>query len=105
MGPAAYHGATGGCDCQSDCYSEPCSCGCGSEGNCPAGDMLDAVKCAKKTLLKEKIKARLEAQMGKKLDAAADLAVEMYMGKMEMKKMKHEKMDEMMQKMSNLMNQ
>ena len=53
--------------------------------------------------MKEKIKDRLEKEMGPKLDSAADLAVEMLMGKMEMKQqdMKHKK--EMMVRMKEMM--
>ena len=64
---------------------------------------MDAVKCAKQCLLKDKIKAKLEAKMGKHLDEVADLAVEMLMGKMEMKKAKHAKQQQMMEKMQNVM--
>jgi hypothetical protein len=100
--------AASGCQCQmsqcgSSCCSESCSCGCGASYNCPAGDLLDAVHAAKKCLLKDKIKERLEAKMGAHLDGMADLAVEMLMGKMEMKKQKKMKQQEMMEKMKSVM--
>jgi hypothetical protein len=53
--------------------------------------------------LKDKIKERLEAKMGAHLDGMADLAVEMLMGKMEMKKQKKMKQQEMMEKMKSVM--
>jgi hypothetical protein len=74
-------------------------------GNCQAGDLLDTVKAAKHHLLKEKIKTRLESQMGKKLDQMADIAVEMLMMKMEMKKQKMERKDALMSKLQGVMDQ
>ncbi len=38
--------------------------------------MMDLTRCAKKELLKEKIKANLEKKMGSKLDKMADLLVD-----------------------------
>lgn len=64
---------------------------------------MDAVKGAKKCLLKDKIKQRLEAKMGKHLDEMADMAVEMLMGKIEMKKQKQMKQQQMMEKMKGMM--
>ncbi len=81
-----------------------CSCGCGKIGNCPAGDLQDAVKHAKKVLLKEKIKERLEKKMGKKLDAMADLAIEIYFGKKNMMKEKEARIDAMTSKIDDVMN-
>jgi hypothetical protein len=105
MGSSQGCHASGEGECQSSCCVEKCSCGCGSCGNCPAGNLLDAVKCAKKSLLKEKIKDRLEKSMGKHLDQMADLAVEMLMAKHEMKKEKMQKKHEMMQKMQEIMSE
>jgi hypothetical protein len=39
-------------------------------------DLLNIVNCAKKQLLKEKIKANLENKIGAKLDKVADLLVD-----------------------------
>ena len=44
---------------------------------CPIEELVSVAKCAKKELLKEKIKIRLEKEIGDKLDQVADLAVEM----------------------------
>src|SRR4051812_45763850 len=47
-------GGQSSCACSSSCGcggQERCSCGCGASGNCPAGNLMDAVKCAKKSLL------------------------------------------------------
>lgn len=79
-----------------------CSCGCGKTGNCMFGDLIDVTKEAKHKLLKEKIKTRLEKEIGPKLDMMADMAVEMLKGKMEMKKAKMERKRQMMEKMKDM---
>lgn len=102
-------GGGGSCCSQSSCSGGSCcsgggcSCGCGAEENCPGGDLYDAAKHAKKCLLKEKIKARLESKMGKKLDQMADMAVEILLAKWEMKKQKEEKMSSMTAKLGTIL--
>ncbi len=67
-----YKNCTGkpGCDTPSGKKS-----GCKKdEGHC-VDDLLKIVHCAKKQLLKEKIKANLEEKIGTKLDKVADLLV------------------------------
>ncbi len=48
---------------------------CNKGGGHDLSDMMDLTKCAKKELLKEKIKANLEKKIGPKLDKIADLLV------------------------------
>ncbi len=54
---------------------------CSKQSKCDKGGghniskMMDLTRCAKKELLKEKIKANLEKKMGSKLDKIADLLV------------------------------
>ena len=56
--------------------------GCSKKPKCDKGGghkiskMMDLTRCAKKELLKEKIKANLEKKMGSKLDKIADLLVD-----------------------------
>lgn len=56
--------------------------GCKKKSKCNKGrghdlsDMMNLTKCAKKELLKEKIKANLEKKIGSKLDKIADLLVD-----------------------------
>ncbi len=69
-------------ECPSD-KSEKCSSDtkCKKKSKCDKGgghgisDMMNLTKCAKKELLKEKIKANLEKKIGTKLDKIADLLV------------------------------
>ena len=70
------------CECEEGkCSCNEQSCGC-EQGGCCEGeyDKLDMflymAKGAKMELLKEKMKKRLEASHGKKLDKVADLIVE-----------------------------
>lgn len=55
---------------------------CGEHSHCNKGgshkinEMLDLTRCAKKELLKEKLKANLEKKVGAKLDKVADLLVD-----------------------------
>ena len=55
---------------------------CKNESKCDKGgchkidEMLNLTRCAKKELLKEKIKANLDKKIGTKLDKVADLLVE-----------------------------
>ncbi len=48
---------------------------CNKGGGHDLSDMMDLTKCAKKELLKEKIKANLEKKIGPKLDKIANLLV------------------------------
>ena len=48
---------------------------CDKGGGHDLSDMMGLTKCAKKELLKEKIKANLEKKIGPKLDKIADLLV------------------------------
>jgi len=56
--------------------------GCSKKAKCDKGgghkikEMMNLTKCAKKELLKEKIKANLEKKIGTKLDQIADLLVD-----------------------------
>jgi len=56
--------------------------GCKEKSKCDKGgsrkinEMLDLTRCAKKELLKEKLKANLEKKVGSKLDKVADLLVD-----------------------------
>ena len=67
----------GKCSCSNECDEQ---CGSGCECCREEYDKLDMflymAKGAKMELLKEKMKERLEAASGKKLDKAADLIVE-----------------------------
>ena len=64
--------------------SEKCSSdsGCSKKAKCDKGGgskvdkMMNLARCAKKELLKEKIKANLEKKMGAKMDKIADLLVD-----------------------------
>lgn len=61
------------------CSSEPnCSkkTECDKGGGSKINKMMDLARCAKKELLKEKIKANLEKKIGQKLDKIADLLVD-----------------------------
>jgi hypothetical protein len=49
---------------------------CNKGGSHGTSDMMNLTKCAKKELLKEKIKANLEKKIGAKLDKIADLLVD-----------------------------
>ena len=49
---------------------------CDKGGGHKISKMMDLTRCAKKELLKEKIKANLEKKMGSKLDKIADLLVD-----------------------------
>ncbi|MCR4289140.1 MAG: hypothetical protein NUV86_02620 [Candidatus Scalindua sp.] len=63
----------GECSSDKDCSKKP-KC---DKGGCHNIDkMMDLTRCAKKELLKEKIKANLEKKMGTKLDKIADLLVD-----------------------------
>lgn len=70
----------GKCSCSNERKEQ--SCGCESECRCCEGEyskldmFLYMAKGAKMELLKEKIKKRLEASHGKKLDKVAELIVE-----------------------------
>jgi len=55
-------------------YSKKAKCDKGGGHN--ISKMMDLTRCAKKELLKEKIKANLEKKMGSKLDKIADLLVD-----------------------------
>lgn len=71
------------CYHEKKCTSKPgCSTPCNKQSKCNKGgghsvdDMISLVHCAKKKLLKEKIKANLETKIGSKLDKVADLLVD-----------------------------
>ncbi len=55
-------------------------------------------KFAKRKILMEKIKVKLEAKIGKKLDAVADLAVEALLAKQNLADQKEESMNSWNQK-------
>lgn len=76
----------------------PCCESCGSEIPRHKGyvsEMIALVKRAKRELLKEKMKANLEAKIGKKLDGVADLFVNAMIDEY---KEKYEKMREFKEK-------
>lgn len=83
-----------------------CSCGSGCGGNemekSKMGELMEKVHFAKEMLLKEKIKVRLEAKIGKKLDKMADLAVEMLLNKWSMKQEKYAMKEAMMDKLESI---
>ncbi len=58
----------------SSCCKDKSKCSKGG-GHC-VSDLLKIARCAKKELLKEKIKANLEKKIGSKLDKVADLLVD-----------------------------
>ncbi len=58
----------------SSCCKDKSKCSKGG-GHC-VSDLLKIARCAKKELLKEKIKANLEKKIGTKLDKVADLLVD-----------------------------
>jgi hypothetical protein len=63
----------GKCSSDKDCSKKPkCNKGGGNKIN----EMMNLTRCAKKELLKEKIKANLEKKIGTKLDKIADLLVD-----------------------------
>ncbi|GAX62043.1 hypothetical protein SCALIN_C28_0245 [Candidatus Scalindua japonica] len=62
----------GRCSSNIDCNKKT---KCNKEGGCNIDKMMDLTRCAKKELLKEKIKANLEKKMGAKMDKVADLLV------------------------------
>mgnify|MGYP001619185067 CR=1 FL=1 len=69
----------GKCSCSSNCKEQSCECGngcgCGEE-QCSKLDMYFwLAKQAKMELLKEKMKKRLEASDGKRLDRVTELIV------------------------------
>ena len=71
------------CSHGSKCDSKQgCNTPCEKKSGCDQGethcvsDMIAVVRCAKKELLKEKIKAKLEKKVGLKLDKAADLLID-----------------------------
>ncbi|MDR4509564.1 MAG: hypothetical protein MRJ65_15275 [Candidatus Brocadiaceae bacterium] len=71
------------CCCGSHCSSNhTCHSHCKThggykkEGDHCVSDMLKLARCAKKELLKEKLKANLEKKVGDKLDKVADLLVD-----------------------------
>lgn len=80
--------------------------GCDSSDCCPKSHMEKMacmVKCAKMCLMKDKMKAHLEAKMGKKLDEAAALAVDVFLDGWDHKvghaKKKHEAEEKLMKLM------
>lgn len=61
------------CSSDSDCSKKT---KCDKGGGHKIDKMMDLTRCAKKELLKEKIKANLEKKIGPKLDKIADLLVD-----------------------------
>lgn len=97
-----YHGHQGGCSCGAG----SCSCGCcGDMEKDKMDELMETVKWAKESLLEEKIKAKLEVKMGKKLDKLADVAIEMFMNKWKMKHEKYAMKEAMMVKMESIMSE
>ena len=67
-----YHGKDGKCSSDTICKNKSKY---KKGGGHDLSDMMSLTKCAKKELLKEKIKANLEKKIGPKLDKIADLLV------------------------------
>ena len=67
--------------CSSDTKCEKKSRCDKGKGCLDVSDMMNLTKCAKKELLKEKIKASLEKKIGSKLDKVADLLVDAMLDK------------------------
>ncbi|MBI5046757.1 hypothetical protein HZC07_03425 [Candidatus Micrarchaeota archaeon] len=69
-------------ECESNCG---CESDCDSECGCPSPDELAMVvgKMAMYEALKDRVKKRMEAKMGPKLDKIADLIVEGFAGHMQ----------------------
>ena len=69
-----------GSSCGNSCEGGSCGagCECSSECGCPSPDELAMIvgKMAMFESLKERVKKKMEANMGKKLDKIADLIVE-----------------------------
>ncbi len=63
----------GKCSSDKDCSKKS---KCDKGGGHKINEMMNLTRCAKKELLKEKIKANLEKKMGSKLDKIADLLVD-----------------------------
>ncbi len=63
----------GKCLSDNDCSKKP---KCDKGGGHKINEMMNLTRCAKKELLKEKIKANLEKKIGTKLDQIADLLVD-----------------------------
>lgn len=66
-----HHGKDEKCSSQTSCKKKS---KCNKDGH-DLSDMMNLTQCAKKELLKEKIKASLEKKIGSKLDQIADLLV------------------------------
>lgn len=66
-------------------------------------ELMSAAKCAKKELMKEKIKAQLEKQIGGKMDEVAKLAADMFIGCWSAKMDACAKKEEAMKKMKEIM--
>jgi hypothetical protein len=99
------HEMAHGQECSGPMGQSSCAChgghGMGSEMD-HLMELKEMAKNAKHCLLKDKIKARLETKIGKKLDKMADLAVEMMMAKWKMKQEKQERKGMMMEKMKSI---
>ncbi|MDN3512382.1 MAG: hypothetical protein NG784_13915 [Candidatus Jettenia sp.] len=87
-----------------DSHGSKCkSYGCGhSHDGDYASEMFALVHCAKKELLKEKMKAHLEARIGEKLDKVADLFVNAMMDKYKEMRKCEKKHDEYEQKLKEI---
>lgn len=99
-GGSCQSGQQEGCSSGGGCCSSSQGCGCSSSG---CGEdkiamMFHVAKKAKMELIKEKVKKKLEAVEGKKLDKVADLLVEAMLGKYRMKQEAEKKMQEMYEK-------
>jgi hypothetical protein len=107
------HNTCSGPNCSPQSYgpSQQCgsSCGCksscGPKKPCPteqlahspaemASELIEAALCAKKMLMKEKLKAQFEKKMGQKMDEIADVVtsaiLDMWKNKQGGIKLKHE---------------
>ena len=72
--PSKTKQCSSGKDSDSSCCKEKSKCNKG--GSRCVSDLLKLTRCAKKELLKEKIKANLEKKIGSKMDKVADLLVD-----------------------------
>jgi len=97
-----WHGHECGCGAGRGC-GEQRGCGRGEEKPDKMAELMATVKEAKECLLKDKIKAKLEAKIGTHLDALADVAVEMLTAKWEIKKEMKEKKQVWKEKLEGMM--
>jgi hypothetical protein len=86
-----------GSDCSCGCGGESCECTCCNHEGSKAKEFMMLAKKAHMELLKDKMKAVMEAKVGKKMDRVAELVVEtalVYMKDRMAEKQAHENFEE-----------